>query len=62
MCDFVFVVETGTNSRGERPAQEAHAGVAVPEAAAGVQAERRGRRGGGRRGHGHGVDHAEAGG
>ena len=35
--------------RGERPAAQAAAGVAVPEAAAGVQAEGRGRRGGGGR-------------
>lgn len=47
---------------GKRPPQEADAGVAVPETATGVQAERRGRGGGGRWGCGHHDDHAEAGG
>lgn len=57
-----FPGEARANGGGERPPQEADAGVAVPEAAAGVQAERRGRGGGGRRGRGHHDDHAEAGG
>lgn len=35
----LFAGEAGENSGGERPPQEADAGVAVPETPAGVQAE-----------------------